>query len=137
MLPVNGRHFIIAIDDVADLAMNEIFCFADELDEIVFVNVAGKHEIDHRAVEALRKLADDIYLPDFPQPLNDGIDDPVEADILQQNGMDLAKEGVVSIGLEVLAVAFRVGFQHAGLLKAIEFLADGVAGLAEFGFQAT
>jgi len=137
LLPVDGIQLIIAIDDVADLAVYEVFCFADEFDEIVFIDVAGKHEIDDRAVEAFGKLAYDIDLFDLAKTFDHGIHDPIEADVLEEDGMDLAIEGVVGIGLEVLPVAFRVGFQHTGLLKAVEFLANSIAGLAELGFKAS
>ena len=43
--------------DIPDLAVDQGFCLADEIDEIVFVDVAGEEQVDDRAVQAIGELA--------------------------------------------------------------------------------
>ena len=135
MGPVDGGQFVGAIDDVADLAVDEAFGFSDEVDQVVFVDVASEEQIDDGAVETIGELADEVDFADLSEAFDDRIYDRVEADVFDQDVVDLLKERVVGVGLEVFFIAFGIGFEHPGFFEAVEFLADGVGGVSEFGFQ--
>jgi len=135
LFPIDAREFIVAVDDVPDLALDQSFCFADEIDEIIFVDVSGKHEVDDRAVESVGELADEVDFADFAEAVDDGVDDGIEADVFDKDVVDIPVEGVVRVGLEVLFIPLRGGFEEAGFFEPVEFQADSVAGVAEFGFQ--
>ena len=135
MGPVDGGQFVGAIDDVADLAVDEAFGFSDEVDQVVFVDVASEEQIDDGAVETIGELADEVDFADLSETFDDRIYDRVEADVFDQDVVDLLEERVVGVGLEVFLVAFGISLEHAGFFEAVEFLADGVGGVSEFGFQ--
>ena len=116
--------------------MDECFGFTDEIDEIIFVDVAGEHEVYDGAVEAIGELAYEIYFLDFTEAFDDGVDDGIKADVFDEDIVDLVVERMVGVGLEKFLVAFGACFEHAGFFEAVEFLADGVGGVAKFGFEA-
>jgi len=117
--------------------LDECFGFADEVDEIIFVDVAGQHEVNDGTVEAIGELAYEIYFLDFTQAFDDGVDDSVEANVFDEDIVDFVVEGVIGVGLEEFLVAFGAGFEHSGFFEAVEFLTDGVGGVAKFGFKAS
>jgi hypothetical protein len=115
--------------------MDQAFGFSDEVDQVIFVNIAGEQEINDRAVESIRELAYEVDFADLPETFDDRIHDRIESDVFDQDIMDFLEEGVVRVGLEVFLVAFGIGLEHAGLFEAVEFLADGIGGVPKFGFQ--
>ena len=135
LCPVDGGHFVVAIDDVPDLALDEGFGFADEVDEIIFIDVSGQHEVNHGAVETVGQLADEVDFTEFAEALDDGVYDLVKADVLDEDIVDLAVKRVMCIGLEVFAVAFGVGGKQSGFFKAVEFLSYGIGGIAKLCFE--
>ena len=135
MFPIDAREFIVAVDDVPDLSLDQGFCFTDEVDEIIFVDVSGKHKVDDRAVETVGELTDEVDFTYFAKAIDDGVDDGIEADVFDEDVVDIPEEWMLCVGLEELFVSLCGSFKKAGFFEAVEFLADGIGGIAEFGFQ--
>ena len=53
MIPVDASDLIITVNDVADLAVDQGFCFPDQVDEVVFIDIAGQEKIDLRGIESI------------------------------------------------------------------------------------
>jgi len=82
-------------------------------------------------------LAYEINFLNLAKAFDDSVDDCIEADVFDENIVDLVVKRMVGVGLEKFLVAFRGCLEHAGLFEAVEFLADGVGGVTEFGFKAS
>jgi hypothetical protein len=135
LFPVYAIQFVIAVNDIPDLAVDQCFSLADKIDEIIFIDVAGKHQVDHGAIETVGELADKVYFAYFPETFDDGVDDGIEADVFDEDVVDIPVEWVCGVGLEEFLVAFGEGVEQAGFFESVEFLADGIGGISEFGFQ--
>lgn len=115
--------------------MDQPFRLADEVDQVIFINISGEEQVDHGAIEAIGQLADEVDLSDFSKAFDYGIDDGVKADVLDEDIMDLLKERMIRIGLKIFLVALRICPEHPCLFEAVEFLPDSVGGVAKFRLE--
>src|SRR5687767_7654490 len=97
------------VNDIPDLAVYQAFCFADQADEIIFINITSKKEVNHGTVETFRKLSDNVNILYFTQALNDSINNGVKTDVLDQDIMNFVEEWMISISLEVFFVTLGIG----------------------------
>jgi hypothetical protein len=88
LFPVDAGQFVIPVYDISDFTLDQGFCFTDEAEEVVFVDVAGKHEVDDRAVQASGKLANKIYLSDLAKAIDNRINDGIKSNVFYKDVMD-------------------------------------------------
>ncbi len=124
------------VDQVTDLAVDQLLNLIDQANEVGFVDIANQNQVDDVAVAPTCKIACKVHFLHIAQSRYHILDNFVDPDMLQQDVVQLAEERVRSVRLENFFVAVHMRYQHTGLFQAVQLHADGIARLAEFRLQA-
>jgi len=90
------------------------------------VHVAHHQHVDEPGVLAQGVVVQDVHRLHLAELGHDLLDDPVDADVLADDGVDLREEGMAGVGLVVDAAALLALVQIAGGGQAVQLLLDGV-----------
>lgn len=135
MLQVFVGHFSSSIDEEPDFPTYQAFHFFNKLKKVIPVYVADKYQINYIAVDAAGKIAANKYLLNGAKPFDNIFNNAVEANVFEQYVVNFPEQGMQRVGSIPFFVALRMGYDHSGIFKSIEFEPDGVRGFAKFCFQ--
>ncbi len=105
------------------------------LPQPVGLDLADDEQVDEARILAQGVIIQDEHRVHVTQVRTDFLDDPVDAQALFDDGMQLRKNGVAGVGPEEEGAALFLLFEVAGLSQAIELFLDGVGGDGEFRGQ--
>lgn len=123
-------------DQVPDLAADQGFRLTCQPHQVFLVDVVPhEHQVDDRRVDATGKIPGHVYLLHIAQLGHHPVDNLVETDVLQQDVMDIAEQGMLRVGTENLLVALHLGGKQARLFKLVQLKPYGVGAFAKLTLQ--
>jgi len=122
--------------EVADFAVDELFGPFGEGGEVGAIElIAYEHDVDDAFINAPGHTAGEPGAFHIAELAHNPLHYFVDARVFAQDVLEVGEHGVGGVGTEIFFVAAGFGSEHAGLLEAVEFEADGVGGLAKLAFE--
>jgi hypothetical protein len=127
----------MVVNQVPNFTFYQYLNLLNQVEQIALVNIANEEKVNDLAVIAFGKIPDKEHSLYIAKPLNDGLNNLVEAKRLQQNIVDFLEKRMVGIGTEHFFVAVIKGIEHARFLQPVKLQADCIGGFPKLDLQAT